>query len=271
MDSRTSRRNFLARTAPALGLAAACGGGRATAFAQSGDKPAAASAAHDHFPQQDHEAVRDTVGVSHFDLDKLRKLVDRRPALVNATYDWGFGDWETALGAAAHVGRPDIAEYLLGAGARMDIFAAAMLGHVEAVRGMLAAQPALARNRGPHGIPLMAHAKAGGEQAAAVVEYLKSVPGCDEPEPGKTFTEQQGAAYLGAYRPSAGSEWTVKISKLGMAIAFGENSRVLRGTGNHVFHPAGAPAVNITFTVDGDKATAVEIRDAKQVLRASRV
>ena len=45
--------------------------------------------------------------------------VTRPPAsaLACATLDWGFGDWETALGAASHVGRPEIAEYLIANGA----------------------------------------------------------------------------------------------------------------------------------------------------------
>ena len=45
---------------------------------------------------------------------------------MNASWDWGGGDWETGLGAAAHMGRRDIAELLLGRGARLDLFAAAI-------------------------------------------------------------------------------------------------------------------------------------------------
>jgi hypothetical protein len=102
--------------------------------------------------------------------------VEREPAIVNAAWDWGGGDWETGLGAAAHVGRRDIAEYLLEHGARLDVFAAAMLGEVEIVRAMLEAQPDLRDARGPHGIPLRAHAEAGGEQARAVLDLLQAAP-----------------------------------------------------------------------------------------------
>jgi len=271
MNALTSRRRFLAQAAPGIGLASWWAGSASAALGE--DKAAAGSAdlIHDRFPQQDAEAVRETVGVAHFDLDKLRKLVDRRPALVNATQDWGFGDWETALGAASHVGRPDIAEYLLANGARIDIFAAAMLGHLDVVRGLLTARPEIARNRGPHGITLMAHAEAGEARAKAVVEYLKGVPGCNEPEPGKVMSAAEGAAYLGVYRAAGGRELVVKESKPGITLAIGESRRVMRGTGNHVFHPAGAPAVSFTFTVEGDRATAVEVRDATLVLRATRV
>src|SRR2546428_13472696 len=122
----------------------------------------------------DPALVRDFVGNSPGDLGRVKELVEREPALVNATWDWGGGDWETGLGAAAHVGRKDIADYLLGRGARIDLFAAAMLGKIEIVRAVVQAFPGAARIRGPHGIPLLDHAKAGGEQARAVVEFLES-------------------------------------------------------------------------------------------------
>jgi hypothetical protein len=70
------------------------------------------------------------------------------------------------------MGRRDIAELLLGHGARLDIFAAAMLGDVDVVRAILAAHPELQNAAGPHGIPLRAHAEAGGERALAVLELL---------------------------------------------------------------------------------------------------
>jgi hypothetical protein len=103
----------------------------------------------------------------------VRDLLGRHPALVNAAWDWGGGDWETALGAAAHVGRRDIADFLLAHGARLDIFAAAMLGHLDIVRATIEAIPAARNWSGPHGISLLKHAEAGGDAAAAVVDYLR--------------------------------------------------------------------------------------------------
>jgi hypothetical protein len=120
----------------------------------------------------DAELVAEFVLMAHGDLGVVKQLLEREPAIVNAAWDWGGGDWETALGAAAHVGRRDIAEVLLEHGARMDIFAAAMLGETGIVRAMLDAQPSLREARGPHGIPLLAHAEAGGEQARAVLDLL---------------------------------------------------------------------------------------------------
>lgn len=118
--------------------------------------------------------VQEFVANSHGDLKRVKELLLQEPALVNAAWDWGGGDWETGLGAAAHMGRKDIANYLLQNGARLDLFAAAMLGKLEIVRAALEAYPDAIDIPGPHGIPLIAHAKAGGEESRAVFEYLES-------------------------------------------------------------------------------------------------
>lgn len=121
------------------------------------------------------ELVHTFVAVSHGDLAQVKELLEREPRLVNATWDWGGGDFETALGAAAHTGQKDIAHYLLAHGARLDIFAATMLGHLDIVRAMLQAFPDALHTPGPHGILLIAHARVGGEDAAAVLAYLESL------------------------------------------------------------------------------------------------
>ena len=114
------------------------------------------------------------MGKAHSDLDAVVALLAEHPALVNASWDWGGGDWETGLGAASHMGRRDIALHLLGAGARLDLFAAAMLGQLAVVRAAVEADPDVVRVPGPHGIPLITHAEAGGEPAAEVLAYLRS-------------------------------------------------------------------------------------------------
>jgi hypothetical protein len=121
--------------------------------------------------------VREFVANAHGDLNRVKELLAGQPRLTNAAWDWGGGDWETGLGAAAHVGRRDIAEYLLEQGARLDLFAAAMLGKLEIVRAALEAFPGALHTPGPHGIPLIAHARAGGESAAPVLAYLESLAG----------------------------------------------------------------------------------------------
>lgn len=121
--------------------------------------------------------VEEFVSKAHGDLARVRDLLRQQPKLANAAWDWGGGDWETALGAAAHMGRKDIALLLLEHGARLDIFAAAMLGHIDVVRATLAALPDARRWLGPHGIPLLIYAEAGGADAAPVVEYLQGLEG----------------------------------------------------------------------------------------------
>lgn len=128
-------------------------------------------------PRLDPVLVKDFVSNAHGDLGRVRDLLRQQPALVNAAWDWGGGDWETGLGAAAHMGRKDIALCLLESGARMDIFAAAMLGYLDIVRAMLAAVPDSRGWRGPHGIPLLKHAEAGGAEAAPVADFLHTL-GC---------------------------------------------------------------------------------------------
>lgn len=126
-------------------------------------------------PRLDSELVRTFVNDAHGDLESVKALLAEQPALVNATWDWGGGDWETGLGAAAHMGRRDIALLLLGHGARMDLFAAAMLGHLDVVQAMLTAMPEARGHPGPHGIPLLKHAEAGGPEAAPVVGFLRAL------------------------------------------------------------------------------------------------
>ena len=123
------------------------------------------------------EMVEEFVGQAHGDLNRVQELLNEERALVNACWDWGGGDWETALGAAAHMGRRDIAEFLLSQGARLDIFAAAMLAKLEIVKAILAAYPEMKNAPGPHGIPLIVHAKAGGTAAATVATFLESQQG----------------------------------------------------------------------------------------------
>ena len=121
------------------------------------------------------DQVKRFVRVAHGDFDATRELLDKEPRLIKATWDWGGGDFETALGGASHMGRRDIAGFLLERGAALDLYAAAMLGELSIVRAALEARPSLARVPGPHGIPLLAHAKAGGTSAVPVFDYIRSV------------------------------------------------------------------------------------------------
>jgi hypothetical protein len=126
-------------------------------------------------PALEPEKVREFVGAAHGNLEKTMQMLEAEPGLLNATWDWGGGDFEMAIGGAGHMGRRDIAEFLIGKGGRYDIFVAAMLGQLELVKAALTANPSLKSSKGPHGIPLTVHAEKGGGQAAATLEYLKSI------------------------------------------------------------------------------------------------
>jgi hypothetical protein len=164
------RRRFLATGTLVAAVVAAGEEGRI--MAQTADTPK--KAVPDRGPRLDADLVKAFVIAGHGDPAKVEEMLKQEPRLINATWDWGGGDFETALGGAAHVGRRDIALMLLGHGARLDLFAAAMLGELEIVTAALTAFPDAIKTPGPHGIPLIAHAKAGGREAEAVLRFLES-------------------------------------------------------------------------------------------------
>lgn len=119
--------------------------------------------------------VQDFVIYAHSDLEMVKKLLEKEPALINAMMDWGAGDWESALGGASHMARRDIVEFLLEKGARIDIFCATMMGQYEAVKSLLTLQPKLIDSRGPHGFTLHFHAQLAGKDADRMVELMQSI------------------------------------------------------------------------------------------------
>lgn len=110
------------------------------------------------------EEIKEFVHAAHVDFDACKKIIEAKPLLLNCTNQNKKGDFETALGGAAHMGRRDIADLLLTKGARMDIFVHAFLGHSDLVMKMISAYPHLLRAPGPHGFTLLHHAKVGKHQ-----------------------------------------------------------------------------------------------------------
>ncbi len=269
-----SRRGFLVTAPGACAAASILGAGPLTRASDSGGDHGA-DAVWPEFPRQRPEWVREMVGVCHRDVDRARELLDEHPALVNAAWDWGFGDWETGLGAAAHTGRRNIAELLLERGARLDIFAAAMLGQTESVKAMIAAAPGIQRNPGPHGITLLTHARAGGEAAGQTLAYLESLGDADFKPKTEPLTDEQKQACLGRFGSPALGDGAVEIStnRNGDLIikVNSEQAGVLRHVGNHTFFPAGAPAVRIRFTDTGSGMHSLAIVDHVPVMTATRV
>jgi hypothetical protein len=233
---------------------------------QGGKEPVA-----DLFPTQAPEIVREMVTVAHFNLARVKELAESRPSLAKAAWDWGFGDWESALGAASHMGNRPIAEYLISKGARPSLFSAAMLGQVDVVKAFVAAQPDVQRIRGPHSISLLAHAKAGGEQARAVFDYLQSVGGADA-DPAVPFSDADANALKGTYIFGIVANQQIEISFERGQVTWtrrGMTGRPLIYLGERVFYPVGAPSVRIQFAGD-EKSMVMTVNDSETVLVARR-
>jgi hypothetical protein len=236
------------------------------------EKPDAASLPiPDSFPTQSPELVREMVTVSHFDLNRVRELVDARPSLSRAAWDWGFGDWETALGAASHMGNKPIAEYLISNGARPSLFSAAMLGQLDVVKAFVAAQPHVRRIRGPHSISLLAHAKAGGEVARPVYDFLNSLGDADA-DPLVPLSDGDVAALIGTYSFGMGVNQQIEVTAERGRLTWtrkGMMGRPLFHVGDRAFYPAGAAAVRIRFTEE-NSVVVMTVNDPQVVLTARK-
>ena len=215
------------------------------------------------FPRQDAAVVKEMVSVAHGNVARVKELVSGRPALARAAWEWGYGDWETALGAASHVGNKEIARILLDNGAHPTIFSAAMLGQLEVVRTFVAASPGIQRTRGPHGITLLAHGRAGG--SAEMVTYLESLGDADPRYTNKALSQEEAAGVLGTYVFGAAPTDRLIVSRNTRGDLVikreGESDRNLFHQGNRVFNPPGGEAVRIQFAPATGKATTVQILD----------
>lgn len=230
----------------------------------------------DWVPRQDPALAQEVVGRSHVDITRVRELVERQPALARAAIDWGFGDWETALGAAAHTGRREIAEFLVAHGAQPTMFSAAMLGQLAIVRAFVETSPGIQKTPGPHAITLLAHAKSGGKDAAAVVAYLEGVGGADTRPATVDLSAAERDAVVGRYAFGSGPrdrfDVDVRTDRLGIQRADGNRS-LLFHTGGLVFFPSGVPSVRIAFSKEAAAVAASQltIADPDIILTARRV
>jgi hypothetical protein len=120
------------------------------------------------------DKVKDFVIAGHSNLDKVKSLLTEFPTLLYATWDWGGGDFETALEGAGHMGNKEIANYLIGTGARTNLFVLTMLGKTQIVKSYLESFPQYLSARGPHGLTLLHHAQKGGDEAKELLGYLQS-------------------------------------------------------------------------------------------------
>ena len=279
MPNPTSRRTLLK-----LGALALAAKTPAHLFAATSNPENAPQMISDHFPSQPADLVREMVTVAHFNLNRVKELVTARPALVSAAQDWGFGDWETPLGAASHMGNHPIAEFLIDHGAPTTLFSAAMFGHLDVVKSLVAAQPGIQRIHGPHSISLLGHARMGGDAARPVLEYLQSLGNADS-DPPIPLTDAETARLSGTYSFGDSDTTHIEVNADNMKMYAGKMysfppqlnwtrkgtmTRPLFHRGDLVFYPGGAPSVRIRFTTEKEKV-AMAVTDGDLELSAVRV
>jgi hypothetical protein len=129
-----------------------------------------------HFEEENQykiETVKAFVGAGHGKLDVVKQMLEEYPNLLYCRYDWGNGDFEEAIEGAGHVGNKEIALYLIGKGARPNIYVLTMLGETAIVKSIVEKYPALLNGKGPHGLSLLHHAKAGGEGSRELYAYFE--------------------------------------------------------------------------------------------------
>lgn len=226
----------------------------------------------DAFPSHALALSREMVIASHGNLPRVKELLSRWPTLAKAAIDWGYGDWEDALGAASHVGRREIAELLIAHGARPTLFSAAMLGQLDVVRAMVIASPGVERVHGAHSITLLRHAMAGGAAAQPVAEYLKTLPGADARPTPLPISDAQLQALVGTYAfgLDVGDTLVVEVNGGHLSIArAGRYARGLTHVGDRAFYPIGATQVRVRFGERNGKAT-VSVFDPDLVVVAER-
>jgi hypothetical protein len=237
------------------------------------------------YPSMDDTMVSGIVGASHGNFDKVKELVNARPELAGASWDWGFGDWETALGAASHVGRRDIAEFLMTNGARPDIFTYAMLGMLKSVQEIIETVPGIQSHNGPHGITLLQHAKnrlenkeitsSDADNVKKVIAYLESVGNADAKPKNLEVTEEEKKKYIGEYRFGTGDNeiFVVDLHRLGFLQVGrkGSSPRKMNKTEENTFSPAGAASVKLIFKVHDNKAVSFSIHEPQPLVMATRV
>jgi hypothetical protein len=236
---------------------------------------------HERHPAIQWEVASEVVGVSHFNLDRLKELVEARPELAKAEWDWGFGDWESAVGAATHVGRKDIISYLISKGAMPTIFTYAVLGEYEPVKGMIEAYPGIQKNFGPHGISLLQHARIGLQtegtdksRSQKLIDYLQSLGDAD----GRKYLDMQEtekAKFIGDYTYGTGKEdgFTIKLNlrKLLSFGKLGKSGGALLRIGENEFTYQGAPSVTVKFLVENNVVRSLTLNEPGLTLTAVKV
>lgn len=236
---------------------------------------------HDRYPAIALAIAEEVVSVSHFNLDRLKQLVEPRPELAKASWDWGYGDWESAIAAASHVGRVDIIEYLISKGAAPTIFTLAVLGRADAVKEMLRSYPGMQKCEGPHGISLLQHAQTGLQtdgvdktKAQQLVDFLQALGNANGREY-LSLEEKDKSKYLGDYKYGEGKDdgFSIRLNMRKMVSLgkLGKTGGALWRIGENEFTYQGAPSVKVKFEIVNNLAMSFVITEPGLVLKATRV
>ena len=238
-----------------------------------------------YWPNINPELVSEVVGNSHFNLERVKELVEARPELARSVWEWRFGDFESAIGAASHVGRRDIVLYLLNKGARPSIHTFAMLGAHEVIKQMVAVAPGIQTTMGPHGISVLDHAYVGErmkedlssaelDNVKRTIDYLESLGDAG----GASYieeTKEEQAKFLGDYKYGEGDQegFSIKLNmRAKMALGpLGGFGGALHKLKENLYTYNGAPSVNVTFAMDGDVVKSLTLTDPVASITASKV
>lgn len=240
-----------------------------------------------------YPAIRDeesygVVNAAHFDLAKVKELVTNRPELACASWDWGFGDYESAIGACSHTGRRDIAEFLMNKGARPDIFTFAMLGMLASVKEIIETFPGIQSNRGPHGITLLKHAQnrlasrdigpLDKANVGKVIDYLEKLGNANVGATSLSLTTEDKTIFPGDYKFGDGETDLFNVGPYSLDPANfiritrkGLPGRLLHKIGDNTFSPTGAPSVKIEFQITDGKAVSLTIVEHMLSIEAVKI
>ncbi len=239
------------------------------------------------YPSIDDELVAEVVGASHFNFDRVKELIEFRPELARATWDWAFGDWESALGAASHVGRRDIAKFLIENGARPDIFTFAMFGYYESVKSIIESAPGTESISGPHGISLLSHAKAGlrsdygiilsdkeQENSGKLIDFLTRLGTADIKVKDIEMSLEDKNKYLGDYIYGEGEKdgLSVKLNmRNNLSLAkLGKFGGALYQKSENVFTYNGTSSIEVHFDLENNQVVSLTVIEPGLKLKAIR-
>ena len=226
------------------------------------------------FPPTIPASSRKSVGASHGNLARVKELVSARPALARASWDWGYGDWESAIDAASHVGNRPIAEFPIADGARPTIFTAAMMGQLADPQGLGrvgaggSAHARSARHHAPG--PCRSRRRGGGGRAGLPRGARGRGPALHGPaaDGRRSGRDRRGLRVrFRRDRTPQGREEHARRAHHRQRSGGIEGNLVHQG--GLVFIPAGAEAVRIRFEVVAGKAT-LAVRRGRAPRRCAR-